>query len=276
MGEDMSKLDAQRERLYEEFTTVPPVELTGVVSSTGVVTGNCSGPEDWNLRFTLDAWRVDDGPVQTDELTVRRRVTDDEVRVLLDDIDAETIIRLRARFAEDTVMDSPQAMLETVIETDVTDAALEDHIPEPPDPETFVDETFGTFVEDSSGGRYTGTVEWDGTEVELTLTPSATDGCASVLAKARELWADQSSWSDRVTQYAVDELLELKNTAWVESDAENVSAPEFRRRMELKSIDVRHDGEFTFWHYDNDLFFGHSIMVCGSLSDGLTRVDIPG
>jgi hypothetical protein len=30
------------------------------------------------------------------------------------------------------------------------------------------------------------------------------------------------------------------------------------------------DGAFEFWHNDGDLFWGHSILIVGSLEEGLT------
>jgi hypothetical protein len=41
-------------------------------------------------------------------------------------------------------------------------------------------------------------------------------------------------------------------------------------------ISVKRDGEFEFWHGDGKLVLGHSMQVCGSLTDGLTEADIPG
>ncbi len=46
--------------------------------------------------------------------------------------------------------------------------------------------------------------------------------------------------------------------------------------MSLASISVSEEGSFSFWHSDGDLFWGHSIMIAGNLTDGLTDADIPG
>ena len=46
--------------------------------------------------------------------------------------------------------------------------------------------------------------------------------------------------------------------------------------MTLDAITVYPDGAFDFWHHDGDMFWGHSIQVSGSLSEGLILADTLG
>ena len=46
--------------------------------------------------------------------------------------------------------------------------------------------------------------------------------------------------------------------------------------MKIESITVHPDGGFEFWHNDGDLFWGHSILISGSLVEGPNSADIPG
>jgi hypothetical protein len=46
--------------------------------------------------------------------------------------------------------------------------------------------------------------------------------------------------------------------------------------LKLESITVYPDDSFEFWHNDGDLFWGHSILVSGSLSEGPTDAEVPG
>ena len=73
---------------------------------------------------------------------------------------------------------------------------------------------------------------------------------------------------------AVHALLPLKNESWLGEDESTITAVQFR--MTLDSIIVHPDGSFEFWHTDGDLFWGHSIQVTSSLSEGPTDADIPG
>jgi hypothetical protein len=79
----------------------------------------------------------------------------------------------------------------------------------------------------------------------------------------------------KVNDFAVKEKLELANE-WRDGGVKPITAKGFLRRMKLKSISIKRDGEFEFWHDDGDLFCGHSIHILGSLKNGLTHSDIPG
>jgi hypothetical protein len=60
------------------------------------------------------------------------------------------------------------------------------------------------------------------------------------------------------------------------TDPEQLNAENFKSRMTLQSISIEETGEFTFWHDDGDLFWGHSIQVWGDLVTGPTHADIAG
>ena len=92
----------------------------------------------------------------------------------------------------------------------------------------------------------------------------------------RQLWANESSWQTRIQDYAVRELLPLKNDLWLDDDELDFTPELFKSKMTLQSISVYANGYFSFWHDDGDIFFGHSIQICGNLTDGLTSADIPG
>ena len=83
-------------------------------------------------------------------------------------------------------------------------------------------------------------------------------------------------WASKVNDYAAGQLLELKNDNWLDEDESAISREDFLGRMQLNSITVHPEGEFEFWHDDGDLFWGHSILVSGSFTDGITHADIAG
>ncbi|WP_026665471.1 DUF2262 domain-containing protein [Butyrivibrio sp. FC2001] len=59
---------------------------------------------------------------------------------------------------------------------------------------------------------------------------------------------------------AADELLEIKNDSWLEEDEEPLDRQTFADRLELKRAEFDVDG-LTLWYDDDDMFWGHSIMV---------------
>jgi hypothetical protein len=141
---------------------------------------------------------------------------------------------------------------------------------------TYDDDFFGRFTFDRGPDWYTANVDWNGESISLHLSVEQSDKIDVPLGFARELWNNQSTWNQRAQDFAVQELLSLKNEDWLDEDETELTPEQFKRRMRLEEIEVRSDGSFRFWHDDGNLFYGHSIEVSGSVSAGLTYIDICG
>ena len=115
---------------------------------------------------------------------------------------------------------------------------------------------------------------WAGCSVSLNLSGSA--DAQDALKTAHALWQNQAEWNRRVRDFAVEQLLTLKNDTWLDEGEPELTPDDFEDRMTLESITVNADGSFDFWHNDGDLFWGHSIQISGSLAEGPTHADIPG
>jgi hypothetical protein len=273
--DEIDRQNQREEKLYEQLLASPVVELAGVVSPSGVGAGKSRGQQLWSLLLSFDAWRINGGPIRTESLTIRRRVTDDELREFQSAIDAETVVRIRARVAEDNVFGFVQAYIEEHIGL-ADDRELQARLDELKKPKTVEDDQFGTFTFDRRVSWYSAQVEWVGETIDLTLNAEEPEEIKSCLKIARDLWSQQSSWKTRIDDYAVQELLALKNDTWLGDDETELSPEEFKSKMTLQSISIYPDGDFDFWHDDGDLFWGHSIQVSGSLAGGPTSADIPG
>lgn len=246
------------------------VLITGVVHAAGPSGAKLEG--GWVLQFSLEAWRDATGALQHSELEVRREVSEDELDSFMDNIDAYRVVSLRVRLDE---ADSSADLVE-LVSTDASDAELRELARELQRPVVLQDEVFGPLVLDKRVDWYSGKVSWASLSIRLNVTPDDEGSAEASLAVAKDLWRDQTGWGKRISDFAVQKLLPLKNDTWLEDDEEALTPDQFRARMTLESITVDPDGSFTFWHNDGDLFFGHAIQICGSLSEGPTDADIPG
>jgi len=270
--------DAERreDQLYDELSASPVCELSGVVSASGVSGGKARGQEFWSLLLTLDAWRVGTDPVRTESLMLRRRVTDEELKAFQETIDSETVIKVRARVTEDNVFGSPQGQLEEFLGAVSDDTELHSCLAELQKPVIHSDRRFGPLTFDRSIRWYAGTARWNGKLIDLNVNAETEDELLQALAVAYTLWDNESNWHQRVIDYAVEELLPLKNDSWLGDDETEFTPDQFKNQMTLEAICVYADGGFEFWHNDGDLFWGHSIQIGGTLSEGLDCADIPG
>jgi hypothetical protein len=261
-------------RLFEQLAAASISDVVAVVGPNGPGAGRSRGEDLWTMSFTLDAWRVDGGEIQKRPLTIRRKVTDVELKAFQDLIVPYEVIRVKARVVVDSVFGSPQALLEAFVGRESSDAELGHFAEQLQKPVTFEDPLLGTFTLDRRVDWFTAQVVWAGESIALNLSGSA--DAQSALRTAHALWQKQGEWNRRVRNFAVEELLPLKNDTWLDEGETELSPDEFKDRMTLESITVNPDGSFDFWHNDGDLFWGHSIQISGSLSEGPTHADIPG
>ncbi|HEY1066970.1 MAG TPA: DUF2262 domain-containing protein, partial [Pirellulales bacterium] len=169
-----------------------------------------------------------------------------------------------------------RAVVEKILPLDSPDAELVELAERTARPLVVKTDLFGDLTLDRTLDRFEGRAEWNGRSIAVSFPRDENREIAGGLRTAEKLWADQIAWKQRVEDYAIAELLELKNENWLNDDEPPVTADEFKSRMTLTSITIENGGHLDFWHSDGDLFWGHSILVSGTLENGLIHADIPG
>lgn len=267
---------ASEQQLLKQLQGAPLVDVLGVLAASGV--GGCWSQGDtlWTLGFEFAAWRIGGGPLKTEPLYVRRKVQEKQIDKYRDLVKPNGVTRIRARVVEDSVFGRPDALLARVVGQDDSDAELNAEVKRLLQPVKMKDKTFGTFTLNKRIDWYEGRAAWNGRKVHLSLTASQPRDVERALKVARTLWRAQKSWRTKVLAYASRQLLPLKNENWLGDDERPLTARQFQSRMKLESISVSPNGSFEFWHDDGNLFWGHSIQICGSLAKGLYDADIPG
>jgi hypothetical protein len=135
---------------------------------------------------------------------------------------------------------------------------------------------FGDVVLDRYSESFEGKGKWNDNIIDVSFPVGDSGSIEEALAAAESLWADQRAWKQRVEEFAVKELLSLKNDVWLRDGEPPLTATEFTKRMSLQSISVSTDGNLEFWYDDGDLFWDHAIAIRGNVQDGLTRAVIEG
>jgi len=266
---------ARKRALAGELAGRPVEDLIGLVDARG----KCGWPEEgdqWTLSFALHCWRIPPGQLKTQPLSVTVTTSRARYESLWEQIHSYTVVRIRARVVEDSMSGTAQGKLTEFLGLDTSDSELYRAAVDLQKPVVHQDHQFGHFTLDRRVNWYTAETEWNGTIVALNLSLDDSDKLDAALQVARSLWKYQKQWATRIEDYAVQELLPLKNESWLDEDEVELTADQFKGRMTLESVTVDPDGSFDFWHNDGDLFWGHSIQISGSLSEGPTRADIPG
>jgi hypothetical protein len=249
------------------------VAIQGVVSPSGQ--GGWPGQEgNYKVHcFQFAAWHRLGEPVVKRDLTILRPVPRESN--YFEDFPDYSIHRISVLLSTDET----RAVFDRLLPLDEADEELVAVGEELRKPVIISTKTFGDLVLDRRHDWFEGRAKWHGKRIELHFHADHSGDPKSIddaLKTAEILWKNQSEWNRKVAAFAVKELLAVKNDNWLGDDETPLSARDFVGRMTLESISFDNRGKFEFWHDDGDLFWGHSIQVCGNLKDGLTDADIPG
>lgn len=81
---------------------------------------------------------------------------------------------------------------------------------------------------------------------------------------------------DTVKDFASTSLLETKNDAWLEDGETALTVEKFKQSISLDNVVAFSNGSFEVFFDDNDLFWGHAIMVDISSTFNLENAGIAG
>lgn len=256
---------------YEAQFSQNEYEVIAVVGANGFGGGRASGSDYWTARVNLTAIKkVDTAGVEVGEFSLEMKADDKQLKELQQSVSSNSLIRVRVRQLNNRLL-----LLE-LLETNVENSELQQILSEQIKPVFYNDEKLGVFELDKCISTFEKKLLWNDTSINLSFDQDTEANMTSALVTAHVLMENQLDWDSRIRQYAVGELLELKNDNWLDEGEVEVSAETFKNLMKLYAISVEPEGEFVFWFDDGDLFWGHSIMVEGNLSGEFSDANIAG
>ena len=199
----------------------------------------------------------------------------------------EAVYRLKARkkipheIPEGVTASSQnQFLIVEVLEEDAPCPALDEVLAEYRKPVVLADGELGELSLDKDLDMFEGEVLWRGEQICLSLEVDAADEntWADAMRAMKTMLADQERWDRDMRAFAARELTELA-CEWRESADEEVpeiTEGSFAQRIELRTIAMDADGSFSAYFDDDDMFFGHCVVVYGSLTDGVASAEMAG
>ena len=152
-------------------------------------------------------------------------------------------------------------------------------------PVVIQDEVLGELTLDKDYDAFEGEIQWCGKDVRLSLEVNAESKPSWTRARnaAKRLVTDQETWDKAMRDFAAKNLTGLANN-WLSQDEESARDPEtapiteeeFTQRILLTEVSVSPGGRFTAYYNDDDMFWGHSVEVSGSLKKGITYANLAG
>lgn len=197
----------------------------------------------------------------------------------------ETIYKLRVR--EKLPEEVPEGALPAknyflvvdILEEDAACPELEEMLIEYRKPVVLQDDVLGELTYDKLLKSFEGNIAWLRGKIHISLYVDKDN--KSGITKAKKLLKtmvlEQEKWDADLRGFAAKELTKLA-CEWAESDEEAalITEESFAKRISLSLLWVTAGGSFTAYLDDDELFFGHSITVSGSLKKGMISAKIEG
>lgn len=127
---------------------------------------------------------------------------------------------------------------------------------------------------------FEGHVLWQGEQIDVSLEVDAAseDSWTEARRAMKAMLAKQERWDRDLRASAARELTDLA-CEWRESADDavpEITEESFARRIELRSIAMDADGSFSAYFDDDDKFFGHCVVVYGTVVDGVASAEVAG
>lgn len=274
---------AEWERTFEDAARELLVLLAG-----GSGAGKMNG--FWDVSHYFIAY-VDcqTGALHTGDGRIVYPVSDEESDAggILDRFRREAVYRLKARkriphkIPEGVTASSQnQFLIVEVLEEDAPCPALEEVLAEYRRPVVLNDEELGELSLDKDLDMFEGGISWRGEDIDISLEvdSSSEETWTAAVAAMKQMMTDQDRWDRDMRAFAARQLTELA-CDWRESADEEVpeiTEESFAQRIELTSIAMDPDGSFSAYFDDDDMFFGHCVVVYGTLADGVASAVMAG
>ena len=142
------------------------------------------------------------------------------------------------------------------------------------------DEVLGKLTLNRDFEMFEGSFQWNETEISLVLEVDAQDRSTwkTTCNTARSMVSELEKWDQDMRAFSAKELTSLANE-WMEEDDEStlsITEKIFAERISLSELAFPFEDGFTAYYEDDDMFWGHTIEVCGSLEHGIERANIVG
>ena len=166
-----------------------------------------------------------------------------------------------------------------VLENNAVCPELEEILIEYRKPVVLQDDVLGELIYDKQLKSFEGNIAWLRGKIHISLYVDKDNKSGITKAKKalKTMVLEQGKWDTDIRSFAAKELTKLAGE-WAESEEEAalITEESFAKRISLSLLWVTAGGSFTAYLDDDELFFGHSIAVSGSLKKGMISAKIEG
>jgi hypothetical protein len=223
LPQDLAPLDIEVSRLRKSYGP-EPIAIEGIVSMQPQSVADVPMGASYRIHYlSLEAWRVAQGPLHLEPLTVLRAIPRSPDFKF--EATAATLVAVRVWLSES----SRRAVLIEGLPDPPVDAAFQAEIDRLVTPPSIDHPNFGRLTLDPSIQQLMGEADWKGRRAQISIETSSRDLHGSALSFAETVWAQQSRIDSEVTASVVASTL---------AEVESVTTPEAISRLAALNVFV--------------------------------------
>ena len=197
----------------------------------------------------------------------------------------ETIYRVKARALLDKTVKPGmsesffnQFYVTEILEKNVCNPLLEELLEEYKRPVVIKDDLLGELKLNKQLSFFEGQANWQSRSISISLDvdKDCEKSWENALNAAKQIIAEQDNWDKKMRDFAAKELTSLANDWQEDDDDAEITMQDFAKRIKLMTLSVAADGSFAAYHNDDEMFWGHSVTVYGSLEHGIKSAQMEG
>lgn len=196
-----------------------------------------------------------------------------------------TVYRILARRSKASPKNQYNNMfcLVRVLEEGIVNEKLDSVLKEYRKKITICDKDLCEFTLEKDLDMFEGSIERNGNKIILFLEVDKNDPKTwdTALENMKRFISELDARDSELRRFSAESLTELAND-WladsVEDDEEmqEITEADFAQRIDLHEIAVDAEGSYTVYYGDDEMFWGHSIEVCGTFDEGIESAEMVG
>lgn len=262
-----------------------------VLTQDGVGAGKSGKAVLWEAHTQLLAYiDIKTGELISEDTRLTWQLTEEECRTKekVFDLEKERIYRLSVReslpyvheYTGQNIRQGQSLMVVEVLERGCTDSRLEEILKEYIKPVTIQSVGCSELQLDKSLGMFDGDCQWNGEEclLHLDVDERGAETAHDAEATLKKLLSDSAGWDAKARKLAASKLVDNAND-WLMDEDENapeITEEEFAARLSISELCISTDGDFEIFYDDDDMFWGHVIIVNGNIESGLDDATMAG
>lgn len=192
---------------------------------------------------------------------------------------SDTCYKIRARRKKPSDTNAVKEWFEVleILESDVRDSIMQEVLENMKKP-VVVHDNAGDFTLNRDLNWFEGKIDWLGNPCSVNIEPDEDNNLSiePALIILNKIIENIEKFDDKIRNFAADELLEGANEYAADDDEPPVTHEEFRKRMKIEAINFESDGSAGIYFEDDDMFWGHTIVIYTDEHGEPNEADIAG